>query len=156
VIEEVPNAAVAELLPGRPSDDVAVMTVGARRAGQPALALQLAPVETSVAIARRAATEALHQWDVPESAHSDVILLVSELVTNTLQHGSPPIEMRMRLQGRCLVLDVSDGGLPQPVVRELDPSATGGRGLHLIAALARTWGTRPTGNGKSVWCVVDI
>jgi hypothetical protein len=55
-----------------------------------------------------------------------------------------------------IVLDVSDGAALSPTLREMDPAATTGRGLHLVSALARSWGARPTGGGKSVWCVFDL
>ena len=41
-------------------------------------------------------------------------------------------------------------------VGELDPAAAHGRGLRLVDALAAEWGCRPTGLGKSMWCVVRL
>jgi anti-sigma regulatory factor (Ser/Thr protein kinase) len=158
-VEEVPNHLVATLLPDRPTDDVAVLTVAARRPGSRDFAMSIPPVGTSVSEARHAASTKLREWGVDDAASADVVLLVSELVTNTLRHAQPPIEVRMRLdtgESDRIVLDVSDGAALSPTLREMDPAATTGRGLHLVSALARSWGARPTGGGKSVWCVFDL
>jgi anti-sigma regulatory factor (Ser/Thr protein kinase) len=161
-VEEVPNHVVQALLPERPADDIAILTVAARSPGTRDLAMSIPPVGTSVAEARRAARAALEQWGVDESARGDAVLVVSELVTNTLRHAQPPIELRMRRDKRDsggrdrIVIEVSDGAAVPPTMREMNPAAPSGRGLHLVAGLAHSWGTRPTGSGKSVWCVLDV
>ncbi|HET6877514.1 MAG TPA: SpoIIE family protein phosphatase [Jatrophihabitans sp.] len=156
--EALPNAVAAALLPADPDDDVAMLVVTARRPDTRELFLPVAPVETSVGEARRAAVAALGEWGVADEVIDDAALIVSELITNALRYGDPPIEFRLRLASAgaapCLVVDVSDGASPRPHLRDMDPAAPNGRGLHLVAALADRWGTRPTGVGKSVWCTL--
>jgi serine phosphatase RsbU (regulator of sigma subunit)/anti-sigma regulatory factor (Ser/Thr protein kinase) len=84
------------------------------------------------------------------------VLLVDELLTNALQHGSGQIELRLRRAPHALVIEVCDGSREPPRRRPHDPDAEGGRGLHLVAALSARWGSRPTQNGKAVWCELDV
>ncbi|MFA1537997.1 ATP-binding protein [Actinomadura monticuli] len=86
-------------------------------------------------------------------------LIVSELVTNALLHGEPPIVVRVvRDEADGLpVIQVEDCGDGEPCVQEESDTAIGGRGLLLVAALAEEWGTDPlTGGGKVTWakCVL--
>ncbi|WP_433154152.1 ATP-binding protein [Actinomadura nitritigenes] len=41
-------------------------------------------------------------------------------------------------------------GGARPVVRS-EPDGESGRGLHIVAALAKAWGHRPDGPGTTVW-----
>jgi hypothetical protein len=59
------------------------------------------------------------------------------------------------VDGDDLLIEVEDAnpdGLA--LVRALDVSAEGGRGLHLVAAVSRRWGWTPTASGKRVWARV--
>lgn len=81
-------------------------------------------------------------------------LIVSELVTNALLHGQPPIAVRMvRDESDGLpVIEVEDGGDGSPIVQPESDTATGGRGLVLVSVLAKEWGTRPLhSGGKVTW-----
>jgi anti-sigma regulatory factor (Ser/Thr protein kinase) len=81
-------------------------------------------------------------------------LVVSELVTNAILHGTAPIELSVDTdEGHCLRIAVSDGD-PSPLADPGPPALhqTGGRGLWIIGAVARQWGWTPTSHGKQVWC----
>ncbi|WP_067633851.1 ATP-binding protein [Actinomadura latina] len=86
-------------------------------------------------------------------------LIVSELVTNALLHGQGPIVVRVvRDEADGLpVLEVEDGGDGLPCVQPENETEINGRGLLLVAALAKEWGTclLPEG-GKVTWakCVL--
>ena len=83
----------------------------------------------------------------------DALLLVaSELVTNALRHGRPPIGLRLSCLASEVRLSVSDTGSGLP--REQGTGTCGGLGLVLIAQIAREWGTSPSPSGKEVWCRV--
>lgn len=77
-------------------------------------------------------------------------LVVSELVTNAIRYGSPPVGVRL-LRGRCLVCEVSDGSGTSPRLRRAATTDEGGRGLFLVAQFAQRWGTRYTTHGKVIW-----
>ncbi|QKW33287.1 ATP-binding protein [Actinomadura sp. NAK00032] len=79
-------------------------------------------------------------------------LIVSELVTNALLHGQPPIVVRMvrdESDGRP-VIEVEDSGDKVPCVQPGSDTAISGRGLLLVAALAEEWGTDPLAEGGKV------
>jgi two-component sensor histidine kinase len=81
------------------------------------------------------------------------VLLVSELVTNAVVYGRPPIELRIRRTVVHVVLEVYDAAPFLPRKLRPTPEDEHGRGLQLVAHLADRWGTRPTQHGKAVWCV---
>lgn len=80
----------------------------------------------------------------------DVLLAVSELVTNAHVHAHSTARLVMAWDGRCLHITVhdDDGALPTP--REPSNDRPGGRGMLLVDALADDWEARPCPHGKSV------
>ncbi|ALV34308.1 ATP-binding protein [Streptomyces sp. CdTB01] len=111
----------------------------------------------SVQAARRFTAETLTGWDLAGTDRADdVLLCVSELVTNALLHGVPPgrhSRLLLRYDGRVLGVEVHDSGPGVPrVVDDGDTGAEGGRGLLLVAALSDKWGVRERELGKAVWC----
>ncbi|MFI5802460.1 ATP-binding protein [Streptomyces sp. NPDC051561] len=117
----------------------------------------------AVRTARHAVRDTLALWGLDEV--SDVsVLLVSELVTNSLRHASGPIDVRLvRLatpvplpgtaEGAPAVLrvEVSDPLPDPPRERAAGPDDEGGRGIQLVACSAQRWGTRRGKTGKTVW-----
>jgi anti-sigma regulatory factor (Ser/Thr protein kinase) len=92
--------------------------------------------------------------DVPDITEP-AALLTSELVTNAVQHGRPPVRLSVVGALGGLVVAVADGGLTRPAVRPSDSVSERGRGMTLVDSLAETWGVRDVaGNGKSVWFVL--
>lgn len=109
------------------------------------------PVEVSQA--RHLLARQLALWGVAED---DVaVLLVSELVTNALIHGVPPVELRAQRTPDGLRVEVRDNAPDQPVVRDTPLDVPGGQGLRLVEALASRWGWVAAGVGKAVWFEID-
>ncbi|MFI9160938.1 ATP-binding protein [Kitasatospora aureofaciens] len=86
----------------------------------------------------------------------DVLLMVSELVTNACLHApGGPRELRLDWDGVRLRVEVVDAS---PVLPRLagagDPSRPGGHGLRVVDRLARAWGAGPDDGGKLVWLEV--
>lgn len=111
--------------------------------------------ETSPALAReflRRSTCAEHAGHVLE----DAVLLVSEVVTNSVVHGGPPIVVAVDCESTTgLKVRVRDGNRDLPKPRETDVWAEGGRGLGLVERLSDDWGVDPEpGDGKQVWFVL--
>lgn len=97
----------------------------------------------------------LAAWDVPGGLVDDVELVISELVTNAILYGEPPITMALTVTGRCVGGEISDRGPARPRVprQRASDDDDHGRGLPIVAALATRWGVDPAlgGAGKVVW-----
>jgi anti-sigma regulatory factor (Ser/Thr protein kinase) len=79
----------------------------------------------------------------------DAQLLVSELVTNALCHAGGPIELRASCTDEVVRVEVRDTSSVMPLLRA--PNG-GGRGLHIVAAIATRWGaSRDDRGGKVTW-----
>jgi anti-sigma regulatory factor (Ser/Thr protein kinase)/PAS domain-containing protein len=154
----VSGALVDALLPGGPDDDVAVLLAQVLDDPRHArYAAQKVPAqEEAVHAAREFVTSQLTDWRVPGQVVENAVLLVSELVTNALLHGRPPIELRLRSTAEHLFLEVRDHATYLPRRLRATPEDEHGRGLQLVALLADRWGTRPVPEGKAVWCVFSV
>ena len=111
--------------------------------------------ERSPALAR----EFLRRATCPEHAGhvlEDAVLLVSEVVTNSVVHGGPPIVVAVDCDSTTgLKVRVRDGSRELPMPRDADVLAEGGRGLGLVERLSDDWGVDPEpGDGKQVWFVL--
>jgi anti-sigma regulatory factor (Ser/Thr protein kinase) len=92
---------------------------------------------------------------VDESMLEDALLLVSELVTNSVRHARAPrdaqITVRAWRRGAGFRFEVRDAGRQGAVrVRDRAGDEIGGYGLALVAALASAWGVKRAG-GTTVW-----
>lgn len=101
-----------------------------------------------VADARHLVTRQLTAWGLEEAAFVTE-LTVSELVTNAIRYGRPPIKLRL-IRDRGLICEVSDAGNTAPHLRRSRIYEEGGRGLLLVAQLTRRWGTRQGAVGKTI------
>ncbi|MFF3995186.1 SpoIIE family protein phosphatase [Streptomyces cyaneofuscatus] len=103
--------------------------------------------------ARSFATGVLTSWRFPAELRDLGVLAASELVANSLQHGTPPMRLGLRRTDRRLIIEVTDGDDHLPRRRQAEPADEAGRGIEIIASIATSWGSRRTpGGGKAVWC----
>jgi anti-sigma regulatory factor (Ser/Thr protein kinase) len=86
----------------------------------------------------------------PESWREDVVLVVSELVTNALLHGTGTPVLRLIGTASRVRIEVLDHSPVLPAVRESGPD--GGWGLPLVEQLTTGWGAYLHKGGKVVWC----
>ncbi|MEW9550810.1 ATP-binding protein [Nonomuraea sp. NPDC050783] len=111
----------------------------------------------SITAARRIAEDALAASGYRGRAE-DVLLVVSELVTNALIHGDGPPALRISAGTDRFRVEVGDDGPDRPELRAPGPSS--GWGLHVIRLLAANWGVTGADDGsgesgkggKVVWC----
>ena len=113
-------------------------------------AVDLPSVPRSVPAARRVVTHLLTAW-AAEGYRDDAALLVSELVTNVVRHvaGEAAMTVEVHLTQTALQVAVVDGSTTLADARP--PTAQGGHGLWLVAAVADRWGSEEHGRGKRVW-----
>ena len=103
--------------------------------------------------ARRAMKRAAVLWKLDRDTTETALLLVSELATNAIRHGAPPVRMSLRLEQDRLRVEVTDSSPSLPELGHPSPDQTSGRGLQIVQQLAAKWGARalPRRVGKTVW-----
>ncbi|QJT06103.1 SpoIIE family protein phosphatase [Streptomyces asoensis] len=149
-LEAICDNVIEALLPHRPDDDVALLLARTHALGAGQVATwDLAAEPAAVARARSDVSRQLSEWGLEELDFT-AELVVSELVTNAIRYGRPPIRLRL-IHDRALLCEVSDGSSTTPHLRRARVFDEGGRGLLLVAQLAEHWGTRHARRGKTVW-----
>jgi anti-sigma regulatory factor (Ser/Thr protein kinase) len=121
--------------------------------------LRLAPDVRAPEAARRS-LEALRP-SLDEGVVDDAILLVSELVTNSVRHArlgpEETIAVRVLTKPTALRVEVADAGpgLDPAAPTRGDPNLGGGWGLWLLDRIATRWGTSEGGDA-GVWFELDV
>ena len=98
----------------------------------------------------RGSTCAEHHSEVVD----DAVLLVSELVTNSVLHGGPPVVVAVDCDEATLQVRVRDGSPTLPAPRDAASGDENGRGLALVAEMSADWGVDTEEDGKHVWFVI--
>ncbi|MEU0006441.1 ATP-binding protein [Streptomyces sp. NPDC006314] len=134
-------------------------TQGAR--GRQVRRLALEGESGVVPLARDFSRQALYAWGwLPaatadqRAAAEDVLLVVSELVTNACLHAEGPDELVLACDNKVIRVEVSDRGTGQPAPRTPHRAGRpGGHGMFIVQRLCLDWGVvRATGRpGKTVW-----
>ncbi|MEU2628593.1 SpoIIE family protein phosphatase [Kitasatospora sp. NPDC007106] len=149
-LEETCDEILRLLLPEAPEDDIALLLARTRALDTSQVAAWDVPPDPAVVShARKLAAEQLAVWGLDEYAFVTE-LVVSELVTNAIRYGRPPIELRL-IHDTSLICEVSDTSSTAPHLRRARTFDEGGRGLLLVAQLTQGWGTRHTPFGKTIW-----
>lgn len=128
--------------------------------------LELPGVPSDVAHARHFLADTLRNWRVRDEVADTAVLLLSEVVTNAVRYAPGPAEVSVALTSsgetaagaacgdrslRVCVLDCGSHKLPDPLLAP-PAGAEGGRGLFLLAELARRWGhDAARDDRKRVW-----
>ncbi|MBE7188013.1 SpoIIE family protein phosphatase [Jatrophihabitans endophyticus] len=176
--EQLCDALLARLVPEAGDDDIALLAVRAHTELAPR-PLSAGPVDVpdeieqagpadervhdsvvrelpfsvdAAALARHVVVE--HTAGLDTTVRENAELLVSELATNALRYGAPPVLLDVRIVGRGIAVTVTDSGPDRPVLADgrPDPTRPSGRGMLIVAALADDWGVTPRPNGgKGVW-----
>ena len=117
------------------------------------LDIVLDPRPRSVAIARHAVGRLLASAPlIPTERVEDVLLLVSEVVTNAVMHARTTVRVTaLAAAGRVLVAVTDDDPQHAPCTAERGTMATSGRGLRLVELLASSWGVEVGETSKVVW-----
>ena len=82
----------------------------------------------------------------------ELLLCVSEIVTNAVLHAGTQLRFAVTELGDRVRVEVTDGNSAVPMRKHYDLEAPTGRGILLIEELADGWGVEPTSDGgKTVW-----
>ncbi|MFB7452855.1 ATP-binding protein [Streptomyces sp. NPDC056194] len=109
--------------------------------------------------ARRYVRDVLRADDTPVSDDqlADVLLVVSELVTNAYRYGTEPgdsVLVKVLSTDDRIRVEVHDPRRKRPYMRNESGERARGRGLHIVDELAARWGTDDREFGKAVWVEV--
>ncbi|GGJ63606.1 SpoIIE family protein phosphatase [Streptomyces brasiliensis] len=150
-LETLCDDVVKTLLSEPPADDAALLLVRPRGLDEARVATwDVAAEPAEVARIRALTARTLAAWGLDEIGFVTE-LVVSELVTNAIRYGEPPIQLRL-IHDRMVICEVSDASSTAPHLRRARVFDEGGRGLMLVAQLTQRWGTRHAREGKTIWC----
>lgn len=115
--------------------------------------------------AREFTMSTLRQWSVAERC-DDIVIVVSELLTNALLHALPaagnssaewPVQLGLLQPGHCVMCAVADPSRVAPVPRKPGCFGETSRGLHIVAALSDQWGYIISAEkGKVIWALFGL
>jgi len=136
-----------------PRDDLAILVARVpQRATTDVLGRRFLPEDDSAPrLARRFVADALAGLGVEPPATDHAVLLASELVTNALLHGAPPVHIEVLQVSRGVRISVTDEHPDVPSQRGAGRDDEHGRGLVLVEAFAARWGIDARPPGKAVW-----
>ncbi|MEV0478676.1 ATP-binding protein [Streptomyces prunicolor] len=133
---------------------VAAATAAWDQAGDGGFEAAFLPAERRIGQMRRITRAQLRHWDLAMLTDA-ATLVVSELVTNAIKHGKGhPVGLRVRHSAYELRIEVTDGTPTPARLRSADVTDENGRGLLLVAALAKEWGVST--DGTMTWCSLAI
>jgi anti-sigma regulatory factor (Ser/Thr protein kinase) len=117
--------------------------------------LDLEKAVSSAIRARLFVGAACTDWQL-DALRDDAVIVSSELVANAVLHARTECRLTVQLDARGLTIAVHDHR-PGWIKRRPSIDATNPRGLGLFVVdrLSRSWGTRPTADGKTVWALLS-
>ncbi|MFC7527980.1 ATP-binding protein [Actinoplanes sp. GCM10030250] len=139
--------------------DQARVALAGRLPGAERLSLTLTPDPDAPSVARNLVSDACLAWGLVHLLHPSR-LVMSELVTNAVEHAGTEIRVVVTRRGAGLHLSVADDDPRLPEMIQLTrprpdvPLDVRGRGLRTVQETAVQWGSVPAGKGKVVWAAV--
>jgi len=112
--------------------------------------INLGPDKRSPAVARAFVRSTLREWGYV-GLIDEVVLAVSEIVTNAVVHAASPSSLVIVDYEGVLHVRLRDDDVEAPVLRHSDVDSTNGRGMVLVDGLAERWGVERASEGKVVW-----
>ncbi|MGN6473193.1 MAG: ATP-binding protein, partial [Mycobacteriales bacterium] len=104
-------------------------------------------------LARKVVRSTLEGWGLPQLG-DDAMLVATELATNAVRHAQSDFTLSIAHAPHGVRLAIGDT-IAGMTTHPPDPDDTGGRGLQIIAGIARAWGHHPAANGKLVWAEIE-
>ncbi|MDX2820603.1 ATP-binding protein [Streptomyces ipomoeae] len=117
-------------------------------------AVAFTPDKARVGPMRRITAAHLRLWKVPGPTAENIVLAVSELVANAIEHGYGDIGLTIVYACGEVRVEVTDSNPTPAKLTFADDEDVSGRGLFLVAVLAQDWGV--SGDGRSTWCVFRV
>jgi anti-sigma regulatory factor (Ser/Thr protein kinase) len=154
-LEAACDRLVRDVTGGRYDDDVALLYARNVDRARRAAVMPLRAAADVAARARRFIRQTMARWGL-DAASDTAATVATELVTNAVRHADGPVRLRLHHTGSRLIIDVTD--TDQRLPRRFDPAPDEERhrGLFMVDAFARRWGSRPTPDGKVVWAELAV
>ncbi|MCL7376998.1 ATP-binding protein [Streptomyces sp. 35G-GA-8] len=137
-----------------PATAVAPVAVEVRSPDSRGFAVAFTPDRLHVARMRRITVAHLRLWKVSGTLSENIVLAVSELVSNAIQHGRGHVGLEIRCTLDELRINVTDGNPTPAALRCAGPVDETGRGLFLVAVFAQDWGV--SDDGMTTWCTFRL
>ncbi len=116
--------------------------------------------------------ETIHEFEIPSDVHApgtgrnlvrsvatdfpridDVLLALSELTANALNHGGGPRRIAAAVSREAIAIEITDAAPAiLPTVLPLGGIGVSGRGMAIVNAIADHWGVTTHSATKTVWC----
>jgi hypothetical protein len=135
------------------------VAIASRRPLTERLVLPLEPGPDAPSLARNLVSDACLAWGMTDMLHG-ARMVMSELVTNALEHAGTPMTVVVSRRGSGLHMAVADESAVAPRIRQParprpgEPLDDRGHGLLIVGAVATIWSSMPTPTGKVVWAVL--
>jgi two-component sensor histidine kinase len=118
---------------------------------------QLTPDPVSARVARRLIHSVCEDWAVHDQACYDALVVVTELVTNVVEHAGTECQLTVSIGGEGLRIEVRDFDQSRPPrTRPSSLWPARGQGLRVVALLSSQWGVTELDDGKSLWAILPI
>ncbi|WP_420036141.1 ATP-binding protein [Streptomyces sp. cg28] len=106
------------------------------------------PHPTAVGDMRDSTAAFLRRFGLAGQLVGSVVLVVSELVTNAVQHGHGLVELEIHVTRGSVTVSVTDENPAPAVLKQVNSDDISGRGMALVAAYSDKWGS----SGEETWC----
>jgi hypothetical protein len=112
------------------------------------------PPVQAVPHTRERVTMTLAEWGLTGEPVEPTLLVVTELLSNAIDHARGPVQLSVELAAETVHVEVRDATPDPPQLQPPDPARARGRGVHLVEALSLRWGWTAAPPGKVVWADV--
>jgi two-component sensor histidine kinase len=114
------------------------------------------PLPETPGLARRQLDPVLERWAVCPDDRWAALLVMSELVTNAVEHARTGLRLVVTRTAEGLLIEVSDESGAEPRLRAPGTVERRGHGLRVVEGLTRRWDWTMSARGKTVWALVPL
>jgi anti-sigma regulatory factor (Ser/Thr protein kinase) len=112
------------------------------------------PPVPAVPQTRERVTEVLAEWGLMGEPVEPTLLVVTELLSNAIDHARGPVRLSVELSAEEVHVEVHDATPDAPQLRPPNPARARGRGVYLVEQVSSRWGWTADPPGKVVWADV--
>ncbi len=106
--------------------------------------------------ARRQLEPVLEQWEIGPDDRWAALLVMSELVTNAVEHAGTSVTLVVTRTVEGLLVEVSDESGAEPKLQTPGTIERRGHGLRVVEGLTCRWDWTMSTGGKTVWAIVPL